>query len=541
MKSVKSYRFLSFVLAIVFSFGAIGTTLEPLFTAKAESYDEPVVRVGLYVSVAVLDTRRFSSNLVSANGFDIGYTDGESFNKLFSIDNNSVIVLPQVNARMEGDGCVRDNNGKIGAYSAVLGSHSSFDSANSSARSKNGFVALTNGGYEVRKFASTTADKAKSASGGREVSSPVSGGFTVVDAQSGNIIFTFENTNKKFALRAKNGGTVKVPVTHYTGNENRFEYQGFFEISNSEGLLQIINCVGLEDYTKCVMSNEIGTNVSVETRKAFSVLARTVAIASKHSGRGFDVCNNEGCCQVYFGTYRMSEENNKIVDSTRGLVCRYNGNPINVLYHNSNGGASCSSVAAWGGTEVPYLTTVFQEELGGGDKWERVYTKHEFYEYLSSRKTFSSLSDDDISMKVVAKDPYGSDYITVLSVSDGSGNVITVENSEAIRNACGFTSANFEVQYSVDMEIVTSDGTVQKRPVGGIMTSEGYKPLQSFGDTIRTTSGLELKADKVVINGQGVGHGVGFSATGSEKLAKDGYSYKYILTYFFKGVTVENV
>ena len=536
MKSVKAYRFLAFALAIVFGIGAIGNSLTPL-TAKAENYNEPVVRIGLYASVAVLDTRRFSSNFVSANGFDVGYSDGENFTKLFSVDNNSIIILPQVNASIERDHCIVDNNGTIGSYSAVMGSHSTFDSA----KAQSDFVAVTNGGFESRKFASTSSEKVKNLSGGRPVSSPVSGGFTVVDAQSGKIIFTFENTQKRFAVRAKNGGTVKVPVTHYTGNENRFEYQGFFEISNSEGLLQIINCLGLEDYTKCVMSNEIGTNVSVETRKAFSVLARTVAIASKHSGRGFDVCNNEGCCQVYFGTYRMSEENNKIVDSTKGLVCRYNGEAINVLYHNSNGGASCSSVAAWGGNEVPYLTTVFQEELDGGDKWEKVYSKHEFFEYLSSRRTFSSLSDDDISMKILEKDPYGSDYITVLSVSDGSGNVVTVENSEAIRNACGFVSANFEVRYSVDMDIVTSDGSVEKRPVSGIMTSEGYKPLESFGDTIRTTAGIEVEADKIVINGQGVGHGVGFSATGSEKLAKDGYSYKYILTYFFKGITVEKV
>ena len=536
MKSIKAYRFLSLVLAFVFSIGAIGNSIKPI-TVNAETAGDKIVRVGLYTAVSVLDTRRFSSNFVSENGFEIGFTDGESFQKLFAIDNNSIIILPQTNASIERDHCIRDNNGSIGSFSAVLGSHSSFESAHA----QGGFVAVTNGGFESRKYASTTAEKVVALSGGRPVSSPASGGFTVIDANDGKIIFTFENTNQKFAVRAKNGGTVKVPITHYTGNENRFAYQGFFEISHSEGLLQIINVLGLEDYTKCVMSNEIGTNVSVETRKAFSVLARTVAIASKHGSRGFDVCNNEGCCQVYFGTYRMSEENNRIVDSTKGLVCRYNGSPINVLYHNSNGGASCSSVAAWGGSEVPYLTTVFQEELDGGDKWEKVFSQVEFYEYLSSRRAFSSLADDDISMQILEKDPYGSDYITVLSVSDGSGNVITVENSEAIRNACGFVSANFEVSYSVEMEIVTSDGSVQKRPVGGIMTSEGYKPLESFGDTIRTTAGVEIKADKVVINGQGVGHGVGFSATGSEKLAKDGYSYKYILTYFFKGITVEKV
>jgi len=235
----------------------------------------------------------------------------------------------------------------------------------------------------------------------------------------------------------------------------------------------------------------------------------------------------------------MSEENNKIVDSTRGLICTYEGKPITVLYHNSNGGASCSSVAAWGGVEVPYLTTVFQEEIDDGDKWERVYTKREFFEYLRSRNAFSSLSDEDISMKILGKDPYGSDYITVLSVSDGSGNAVTVETSEDVRAACGFTSANFEIEYSVELPVLTSSGKVETRPVAGVLTADGYKPFEGFDDSVRTAAGVEYKAEKVIIKGSGVGHGVGFSATGSEKLALDGYSYKCILIFCLNGRDLE--
>ncbi len=538
MKLLKSYRIIALALALVLCFSAVSRVAT---VATADESVEPIVRVGMYADAPLLDTRRFSSNNISQTGFDIGTTDGEHFNTLFSLDNKSVILLSQVNARIVGDRCVADENGGIGAYSAVIGRFQSFSSAQSAAKKHDGFVAIVNGGFEARKCPSNTANESKTASGGMNVASPVSGGITVIDAESANILFTFENTSAKLAIRARNGGAVKIPMKHYSGAENRFEYIGFFEYTVSSGLLYMVNCLGLEDYTKCVMANEIGTNVSTETRKAFSILARTVPIASKHSGRGFNVCNNEACCQVYFGIYRMSEENNAIVDSTRGLVCRYNGKPINVLYHNSNGGASCSSVAAWGGNEVPYLTTVFQEELAGGDKWEHEYTQREFFEYLTSRKTFSGLSDDDISMKILAKDPYGSDYITVLSVSDGSGNTVTVETSETVRNAMGYTSANFEIHYSVDMEIVTAEGKVEQRPVSGIMTADGYKALEGFGDTIRTAAGVSVNADKVVIKGSGIGHGVGFSATGSEKLARDGYNYKYILTSFFKGITIETI
>ncbi len=539
MRSFKPCRFIGFALAFVFCFGAAVTPFGTTTFAKSDSYKEPNVQVGMYVSTPLLDTKRFSSKNVSSSGFEIGYVSGESFKLLHSLDNKSIILIPQVNANFNGGNVKADSNGDIGAYSAVMGSYQSASSAFSAAKSSGGFVAFVKGGYEVRKFASVTAEKAKKASNGREIASPVSGGLTVLDAENGKILFTFEDSSHKLAIRAKNGGTVNLPMKHRSGSENSYDYRGIFVYSVSGGLLQMVNILGLEEYTRCVMANEIGTNFSVETRKAFAVLARTVPLNSKHSKLGFDVCCNSACCQVYYGTYRMSEANNKIVDATRGLVCTYQGAPITVLYHNSNGGASCSSVAAWGGVEVPYLTTVFQEEFEDGDKWERVYTKQEFFEYIRSRNAFSSLSDDEISMKILGKDPYGSDYITVLSVSDGKGNTVTVETSEDIRAACGFTSANFEIEYSVEIPVLSSDGKVETRPISGVLTAEGYKPFEGFGDGVKTAQGVEYKAEKIAIKGSGVGHGVGFSATGSEKLSQDGYSYKYILTFFFNGTKLE--
>ncbi len=535
-------RALCFVLALVCCFGAVSFRSESMpVSAKTDNYNEPIVRVGLYADAPLLDTRVFSSHNHSAGGFEIGYAQGDSFISLFKISNSDIILIPQVNASFNAGNktCSPNDGGSVGAYSAVLGKYNGYSAALSAAKNAGGFVAVVSGGFEVRAFSGNSASAVSSASGGRTVASPSSSGLIALDASSGKIIFTFEDSSRVLALRSANGGTVSMPVKHRSGANNTFAYQGFFEYSVSEGRLRMVNCLGLEDYTKCVMANEIGTNVSIETRKAFAVLARTVPLNSKHKKQGFDVCHNSSCCQVYYGTHRMNQQNNDIVDSTRGLFCAYQGEPITVLYHNSNGGASCSSVAAWGGVEVPYLTTVFQEETEESDKWERIFTKQEFYDYLSSRRTFSSLSDSDISMKILAKDPYGSDYITVLSVSDGSGNTISVETSEDIRSACGFSSANFELEYSTTMKLLTADGTVEERAVSGMLTADGYKKFEGFNEKYTLSNGTTLSPDKITVKGQGVGHGVGFSATGSEKLAKDGYSYKYILGCFFKGTTLE--
>ena len=523
-------------LALALTFCVCAALAPNTALANTAEYKEPMVCVGMYAITPVLDTMRLFSVNRSENGFEIGFSNGrDGFVKSFSLNEKALVLFPMMNAKYENGSITADEKGNIGGYSAVLGKFTSYSSAYNTAKAKGGFVAVVNGGYEARAYASNTAAEAKKASGGRSVVGPVSGGIYALD-EKGKILFSFEATNKKLAVRAQNGGAVEIPMRYRTGSTTYYKYRGFFEYSVRSGQLYMLNYIGLEDYTKCVMANEIGTNFSKETRKAFSVLARTVALRSKHQKLGFDVCPNSACCQVYHGIYRMSEENNQIVDSTRGLICTYEGKPISVLYHNSNGGASCSSVAAWGGSEVPYLKTVFMEEYNDGDKWTRNYTKEEFFEYITSRRAFSSLEDNNITVSILSTDPYGSSYVTALSVSDGSGNRVLVETSEDIRSACGFTSANFTVQYNTEATVLTADGKVEKKKIDGVLTADGIKRFNSFADSYKTADGNTLSPQSITVNGAGRGHGVGFSATGSEKLSKDGYSYQYILSFFFDGV-----
>ncbi|MBE6691876.1 MAG: SpoIID/LytB domain-containing protein [Ruminococcaceae bacterium] len=526
-------RFVSILLALVFCAGMLVDSTENLMPAEAAGSGGHIVRVGMYANTTT-DTRMFCSKTDSASGFEMGYSDGTSFIPSFSIPNTTIYIMPQVNADFV-DGSVRKGDGNVGSYSLFVSKHGSFGEASSKAKSVGGFVAIVAGGFEVRKNPASSAE----AAGAGKVVAPAQNGLTVLDA-NGKILFTFENTGRKFALRGKNG-SVEFPMIHRTGAVNTFAYWGFFEYGVSDGLLTMVNCLGLEDYTKCIMANEIGTNVTVETRTAFAILARTTPLGRKHRDDGFDVCCNSACCQVYQGLKRMSEENNAIVDATKGMICTYNGSPITVLYHNSNGGASCSSVAAWGGKEIPYLTTVFLDEDGETDLWERSFTKEEFADYIASRSRITGLSGDALSMTVLETDPYGSDYITVLSLTDDKGNTTELRTAEFIRSACGFDSANFRVEYSADVSVTTTSGTVQTKTVNGVLTADGYKTFNSFDDVYETASGESIAPDRITIKGQGAGHGVGFSALGSDKLATDGYSHKYILEFFFNGSKITDL
>ena len=71
-----------------------------------------------------------------------------------------------------------------------------------------------------------------------------------------------------------------------------------------------------------------------------------------------------------------------------------------------------------------------------------------------------------------------------------------------------------------------------KMSIADILVKEGY--IKSY----ELIEGGSIAPDKVIISGVGSGHGVGFSATGSEKLSLEGYNYKYILNFFFNGTEI---
>ena len=53
---------------------------------------------------------------------------------------------------------------------------------------------------------------------------------------------------------------------------------------------------------------------------------------------------------------------------------------------------------------------------------------------------------------------------------------------------------------------------------------------------------LKVKLDQMVqILGKGYGHGIGMSQNGANEMAKEGYTWREILTYFFQNITLESM
>lgn len=156
-----------------------------------------------------------------------------------------------------------------------------------------------------------------------------------------------------------------APVLFASDNEgkapvrfNEKPYRGRIEVfANSRGLLTVVNVIGLEDYVRGVVANELspGGYPAIEALKAQAIAARTYAVRNRGQfmSQGFDLLPTTRS-QVYRGLTSEQPLSTRAVDETRGMIATYNGEPINALYTSTCGGRTEDAGNIFN-EEVPYL------------------------------------------------------------------------------------------------------------------------------------------------------------------------------------------
>lgn len=139
---------------------------------------------------------------------------------------------------------------------------------------------------------------------------------------------------------------------------NERPYRGRIEVfTNLRGTLTVVNELGLEDYTRGVVANELspGGYPAIEALKAQAIAARTYALKNRGQfmAQGFDVLPTTRS-QVYRGLTSENPLSTRAVDETRGLIATYAGEPINALYTSTCGGRTEDSENIFN-QPVPYL------------------------------------------------------------------------------------------------------------------------------------------------------------------------------------------
>ena len=158
----------------------------------------------------------------------------------------------------------------------------------------------------------------------------------------------------------------RAPVTFASPDEqaapvrfNEKPYRGRIEVfTNLNGSLTVVNVVGLEDYVRGVVPNELSAGgwPALEALKAQAVAARTYAVSHRgqFAAAGYDLLPTTRS-QVYGGLATEQPLTTRAVAETRGVIATYRGEPINALYTSTCGGRTEDAEQIFGGEPVPYL------------------------------------------------------------------------------------------------------------------------------------------------------------------------------------------
>ena len=388
--------------------------------------------------------------------------------------------------------------------------------------------------------------------------SPMAGGGIRVTI-TGTDEVLFETEEDTLGILPDGGGD--TALTWFKG----YKYYGGFEYTCSNGGLQVVNVVDLEDYVKGVIPYEMGPGWPQSALEAQAVCARTyVQGHSKHLREyGFDVCASI-CCQVYNGANSASTVTDDAVDATAGECLYYDGDlMMNAVYHSSDGGATEDAVNVWG-TEVPYLKGKEDpfEDLATipNYSWTVTYTAEELTWILQNsgysigtiedvyvsgrtdqgnvcRVTFVDTSGKELTVRGEAcrmafySSTYGKNVRSMrFEISGGSGEQTSSGGAYYV-NGTGAKLSDL-----AGVSVISSGGTVTAMPAGElyVLTSSGKAVIGGKSSKITSSKDSGI----FTITGTGSGHNVGMSQYGAKAMAEQGYTYDEILAFYYTDITI---
>ena len=259
----------------------------------------------------------------------------------------------------------------------------------------------------------------------------------------------------------------------------------------------------MADYLWGVVAAEMPASFEDEALAAQACAARTYTAvlqgSSKHPEA--DICGDSTCCQAYIersaaearwglNAREYGEKIERAVARTDGLGVLYEGKPIQALFFSSAPGKTVDAAEVWGNS-VAYLKSVDSPE---GDE-------------VPNYRTQTALEAEEVRSLTLAAYP-GADLS-----GDPAGWFGQPSRSEG--------------------------GTVISLILGGVTLTGGQvRSLFSLRSACFTVT---WDGSRFVFDVTGYGHGVGMSQYGANAMAKNGSSFRDILTWYYTGAEVGNL
>ncbi len=306
------------------------------------------------------------------------------------------------------------------------------------------------------------------------------------------------NPAKTQALRVLLGRGDAQKVDSQTFIFQGRRYRGGFAYTSSG---DVVSTVPLEQYLYSVVSREMPHSWPAAALQTQAIVARTYVLQRSSPAHDYDLVPSEAD-QMYTGIDAEHPETSAAVDATAGMVLRFGSGFAAVMYSSCCGGHTEASWQAWGGPPLLYLDGVTCTYCTESPwfKWTQNVTADMLQRALGAQlKSIGDLQN------------------ITLDAPDESGR-------SRFWNFEG--SARTQQIKAADVRRALGTRTLPSLLVRRISFDQQQQPTQAQ----RT----------LIIEGDGLGHGVGLCQWGARGMALTGADARTILAFYYPGTGIGN-
>jgi stage II sporulation protein D len=300
---------------------------------------------------------------------------------------------------------------------------------------------------------------------------------------------------------------------------NGRSYSGIVEIVRNTDGITVVNRVPLESYLLGVVSAEMGRRnlAEFEALKAQAIVSRTYALRNlrRRAALGFDL--HAGVAdQVYAGSGSETPEGLEAVQSTRGMVLVYDGAPIDAFYYSTCGGQTADGVEAFRAASRPYLRS-FPDVDESGAAYCRISPRYRWREEWS-----------------------GDALLATLRRTLPATNRVPSEQVREVRDVWVAQRSNSGRVSRLAITLQSNQVMVDGPAVRQVLRPATGDLLRSAAFTL-TATGTGRGITRLVADGSGAGHGVGFCQWGAVGRSRAGHDFQRILAAYFPGAAIQRL
>ena len=270
------------------------------------------------------------------------------------------------------------------------------------------------------------------------------------------------------------------------------KYQGELQLvaDTQAKSCNLVNLISLEAYITTLLSKEMNGTWPVEALKAQAVAARTYAferLRKQSREKLFDLESSEKD-QVSGTFFDATEKTLKASKETEGeILVGPTGKISPAFFHSKCGGKTLRPDQVWGGVEEGYrsVNCTFCQKTGMKDWSGKIQNKKLINMVDLVLKKYYSDNISDENLKIMP------DSLANSELRLYSGDRLHIIKKSYLRNLAG-------------REVLPSNNFI-----------------------------MSMKNNQIHVEGQGYGHGVGLCQLGALELAKRGYDYRQILSFYF--------